>query len=325
MKALSLFFPAILATLSARADIITVKVSTVMYFNHKVGIPTKQARESSAVNYMNYIVGNNSLTFDLDKKTLTINDKAPCKIIEVKDSDDLLDCIVLDNGVKVHYALGELVTGEMSFSSSWEWKGLVNGYYARPKNFTFTVENEFRHLIDYTHFDNKLLERLVFKELNNYRDSLGVIDLLWSDVMYEYITCKQTEIVAKGSGLYHPDLQIKFTDEFRVSLAKESQRITGIKSYNNCDRYAVTTLSENGFSWTLEDVSYEELAKIAILEWDRSYMHKCNQKYPYLVKGGGKGFVSISARLNYNMTKIFIFCNFSAVNKETLNLSTEVN
>ena len=187
------------------------------------------------------------------------------------------------------------------------------------------MENEFRHLIDYDHFDNKLLERLVFKELNNYRDSLGVIDLLWSDVMYEHITCKQTEIVARGSLLYHPDLQIKFTDEFRISLAKESQRITGIKSYYNCAPTAVTTLSENGFSWTLEDVSYEELAKIAIITWDRSYMHKCNQKYSYLVKGGGKGFVSISARLNYNMTKIFIFCNFSAVNKEMLNLSTEVN
>jgi hypothetical protein len=317
MRALLLLVPTLLATFNAKADIITVRVSSVMSFNHKVGIPTKQAIDSSAVNYLNYIDGNNTLTFDLDKKILTINDKSPCKIFEIKDTDDLLDCIVLDNGVKVHYALGELVTGEMSFSSSWEWKGLINGYYAPPKNFTFTVENEFRHLIDYSHFDNKLLERLVFKELNNYRDSLGVIDLLWSDEMYKYISCKQTEILAKGSGLYHPDLQIKFTDEFRVALAKESERLTGMKSYSNCSPKAVLSLSENAFSTDLYHCTYESLAKSAIIEWDKSILHKCNQKHHYLVNGGGKGFVSISVRLNNQGSKLFILCNFSNVHKES--------
>jgi hypothetical protein len=45
-------------------------------------------------------------------------------------------------------------------------------------------------------------------------------------------------------------------------------------------------------------------------------MHKINQKYHYLVNGGGKGFVSISARLNNEGTKLFIFCNFSKVYKQ---------
>jgi hypothetical protein len=169
--------------------------------------------------------------------------------------------------------------------------------------------------IDYNNFDNKLLERLVFEELNKYRDSLGVVDLLWSDVMYKNITCKQTEILSNGSALYHPDLDVLFTDEFRTSLSKESEKLTGVKSKYNCGPFSVITLSENGFSWTLEEVTYKELAKIAIAAWDRSYMHKCNQRYPYLTEGGGKGFVSISARINKSKTKIFITCNFSEVLK----------
>ena len=64
--------------------------------------------------------------------------------------------------------------------------------------------------IDYNNFDNKLLERLVFEELNKYRDSLGVENLLFSQVMYKNITCKQTEILAKGCSLYHPKLELLF-------------------------------------------------------------------------------------------------------------------
>ena len=324
MKTLAFFFLTSVTTLSARADIIKVHSYSVRYFNHIPSISTQQAIDSGTINYLNRQNGENTFVFDLDKKTLVINGKSPCKIIEIKESDHLLDCIVLDNEVKVSFVLGD-TENDFRFLSEWEWEGKVNGYFSfsSAKEFTFTVENEFRHLIDYDHFDNKLLERLVFKELNNYRDSLGVIDLLWSDEMYKHITCKQTEILAKGNSLYHPDLKIKFTNEFRVALAKESQRITGIKSYYNCAPTAVTTLSENGFSWTLEDVSYEKLAKIAIITWDRSFLHKCAQKYPYLEKGGGKGFVSISARLNIDRTMIFIFCNFSEVHKEIVELQTE--
>jgi len=170
--------------------------------------------------------------------------------------------------------------------------------------------------IDYNNFDNKLLERLVFEELNKYRDSLGVVDLLWSDVMYKNVTCKQTEILAKGSSLYHPNLDVLFTDEFRTSLSKESQKLTGIESYNNCSPKSVLSLSENGFSSDLYDVTYQNLAKSSIIAWDHSIMHKCNQKHTYLVKGGGKGFVSISAKLNNSKTKIFIICNFSQVYKQ---------
>jgi hypothetical protein len=136
------------------------------------------------------------------------------------------------------------------------------------------------------------------------------------DEMYKYISCKQTDIVAKGSGLYHPDLEIKFKDEFRVALAKESERLTGMKSYSSCSPKAVQSLSENAFSTDLYDCTYEALAKSAIMAWDKSIMHKINQKYHYLVRGGGKGFVSISARLNNEGTKLFIFCNFSKVYKQ---------
>ena len=317
MKTLALFLLLASSVFAVKADVITIKTTSVRYFNHTTGISTTQAIDLGTIKYLDYLVGKNTLVFDLDKKTVAINYQEPCAIIQVNESSNLLNCTILDNGVKVNYTLEENGVGDLCFLSEWEWEGKVNGYISSSSNFSFQIENEWKHYIDYDHFDNKLLERLVFDALNNYRDSLGVIDLLWSDEMYKYISCKQTEIVAKGSGLYHPDLEIKFTDDFRVALAKESERLTGMKSYSNCSPKAVQSLSENAFSTDLYDCTYEALAKSAIMAWDKSIMHKINQKYHYLVRGGGKGFVSISARLNNEGTKLFIFCNFSKVYKES--------
>jgi hypothetical protein len=317
MKILLLSILAVFSIIEAKADVITVKTTSVRYFNHTPGISTIQAIDLGTIKYIDLLVGKNTLVFDLEKKTLKINNQEPCAIIQVNESSNLLNCTILDNGVRVNYILEDNGAGDLCFLSEWEWEGKVNGYISSSSNFSFQVENEWKHYIDYDHFDNKLLERLVFESLNNYRDSLGVIDLLWSEEMYKYISCKQTDIVAKGSGLYHPDLEIKFTDEFRVALAKESERLTGMKSYSSCSPKAVQSLSENAFSTDLYDCTYEALAKSAIIAWDKSVMHKINQKYHYLVRGGGKGFVSISARLNNECTKLFIFCNFSKVYKQT--------
>ena len=335
MKTLAFFFLTAVTALSARADIIKVHSYSVRYFNHIPGISTQQAIDSGTINYLNRQNGENTFVFDLDKMTLVINGKSPCKIIEIKESEHLLDCIVLDNEVKVSFVLGDTET-DFRFLSEWEWEGKVNGYYsfASTKDFTFTVENEFRHLVDYDHFDNKLLERLVFEELNRYRDSLSIVDLLWSDVMYEYITCKQTAIVAKGSMLYHPGLGIKFTDEFKSALARESQKLTGIKSAFNCSPRSVYFLAENAYARDrgnisyekFANISYEKIAKRAILAWDQSTKgHREAQRASYQVAGGGKGFVSVSARLNDSGTTVFIFCNFSMVNKEIVELQTETH
>lgn len=316
MKTLALFLLLASSVFAVKADVITVKTTSVRYFNHTPGISTIQAIDLGTIKYLDYLVGKNTLVFDLEKKTLKINNQEPCAIIQVNESSNLLNCTIPDNGVRVNYTLEANGVGDLCFLSEWEWEGKVNGYISSSSNFSFQIENEWKHYIDYDHFDNKLLERLVFEALNNYRDSLGVIDLLWSEEMYKYISCKQTDIVAKGSGLYHPDLEIKFTDEFRVALAKESERLTGMKSYSSCSPKAVQSLSENAFSTDLYDCTYEALAKSAIIAWDKSVMHKINQKYHYLVSGGGKGFVSISARLNNEGTKLFIFCNFSKVYKQ---------
>lgn len=327
MKTLALFFLTSLAVLSAKADIITVKTYSVRYFDYATGINIDQAIESNTINYLNRQNGENTFVFDLDKMTLVINGKSPCNIIEIKDSKHLVDCIVLDNNVRVSFILGDTDT-DYRFLSEWEWDWKINGYYAfsSTKDFTFTMENEFRHLIDYDNFDNKLLERLVFEELNRYRDSLGIVDLLWSDAIYKHVTCKQTDIIVKGSALFHPDLDNVFTEEFRIALAKESQKITGIKSAYDCGKEAVMYIGENAFSWNLVNITYERMAKCAIMCWDRSQDgHKEAQQAPYTAYGGGKGFVAFSARVNNAKTKVFIFCDFSVVEKETLDLSTEVN
>jgi hypothetical protein len=334
MKTLVFFILTLLTAISAKAAIITVKIFSVRNFKHALDISTRQAFDSTSMEFFGSVQGKNTLIFDFDKKTLIINDQEPCAIIEIGKSDELVDCAIIDNGVKVYFTLGEKEMGDFCFVSKWEWEGRMNGYCASAtyQEFYFTLENEFSHIIDFNHFDNKFLERLVFEELNRYRDSLEIPELLWSDAVYKYLSCKQTDIVAKGRMLYHPDINAVFTKEFRIALAKESQRITGIKSAYNCSEDAVTYMAENAFAWDLVDIdtgggiTYERLARVAIKCWDKSTEgHKEAQQAPYLARGGGKGFVAFSARVNDANNRLFIYCDFSMVSKENLELQTETH
>lgn len=334
MKTLTLFILVFSASMHADANIITVRIFSIQNFSHALDVSTRQVFDSSAMEFTGVLQGKNTLIFDFDKRTLIINDQEPCAIIEIGKSDELVDCAIMDNGVKVYFTLGEKEMGDFCFVSKWEWDGKMNGYYssATYRDFFFTVENEFRHIIDFDHFDNKFLERLVFEELNRYRDSLEIPELLWSDAVYKYLSCKQTDIVVKGRMLYHPDINAVFTKEFRIALAKESQRITGIKSAYNCSEDAVTYMAENAFAWDLVDIdsgggiTYERLARVAIKCWDKSTEgHKEAQQAPYLARGGGKGFVAFSARVNDANNRLFIYCDFSMVTKENLELQTEAH
>ena len=334
MKTLTILFFSLSVAFNATANIITVRIFSAKNFNHALDISTRQAFDSTSLEFLGSVQGKNTLIFDLDKKTLTINDEEPCKIIEIGESSELVDCAIIDNGVKVYFTLGERETGDLCFVSKWDWEGKMSGYYSSAtfRDFFFTIENEFRHIIDFDHFDHKFLERLVFEELNKYRDSLEIPELLWSDAVYKYLSCKQTDIVAKGRMLYHPNIDAVFTKEFRIALAKESQRITGIKSAYNCSEDAVTYMAENAFAWDLVDIdsgggiTYERLARVAIKCWDKSTEgHKEAQQAPYLARGGGKGFVAFSARVNDANNRLFIYCDFSMVSKENLELQTETH
>lgn len=170
-------------------------------------------------------------------------------------------------------------------------------------------------VVDYKNFDNKLLEKLVFEEINKYRDSLGVDRVMWSNVMYNYVTTKQTKIVSKGDKLFHPNLDLVATDEFKILVSKESEKLTGVKSLNSGTTGSFYRLSEIAARISVRDITYPQLAKLVVNGWDSSYLHKCLMKSKY-AKDGCNGFGSVSAVLNYNKTNIFIFTNFTTVSKE---------
>jgi hypothetical protein len=122
---------------NVNADIITVRISSVRNFSHISDISTRKAIESGTIKYQDYLVGKNTIVFDLDKKTVAINNQEPCAIIQVNESRNLLDCAILDNGVRVHYTLEENSAGEICFLSEWVWEGKVSGYISSSSNFTF--------------------------------------------------------------------------------------------------------------------------------------------------------------------------------------------
>lgn len=170
-------------------------------------------------------------------------------------------------------------------------------------------------VVDYKNFDNKLLEKLVFEEINKYRDSLGVDRVMWSNVMYNYVTTKQTKIVSKGDRLFHPNLDLVATDEFKILVSKESEKLTGIKSFNSGTADSFYNLTEIGGLISVRNITYQQLAKLIVGLWDGSYLHKCIMKGKY-TKDGCKGLCSVSAVLNYNKTNIIIFTNFTTVIKD---------
>jgi hypothetical protein len=169
--------------------------------------------------------------------------------------------------------------------------------------------------VDYNHFDNKLLEKLVFDEINKYRDSLGVDRVIWSDVMYNYVTTKQTKILSKGNRLFHPNLDLVVTDEFKILVAKESEKLTGIKSLSTNTPNSFCKLTEIGSMVSVRKMTYQELAKLVVELWDKSYFHKCLMKSDYSY-AGGYGLSSVSAVLNNDKTNVFIFTNFTVVAKK---------
>jgi hypothetical protein len=123
-----------------QAQVIIVTVTTDQKFNHSADISTIKAMANEEIQYPYYTVGNNVFVFDLNKRTMSMNGGKSFIISKVNTSDNVLDCIVLNNGVSILFVMGETSNGESQFLTEWFEGDRITGYFSMNSDFSYTVE-----------------------------------------------------------------------------------------------------------------------------------------------------------------------------------------
>jgi hypothetical protein len=142
MKTILLSAIALLHTIANNAQIIEVSLASSRKYSHAVGISTREAMYTDSINYANSVRNDNVAVFDFNEKKFKLNNFPACEIIQVNTNANVLDCVVLDNGVKVHFKLGKNERGIIQFLSEWEWEGKVNGYFTQNSDVKYSIHND---------------------------------------------------------------------------------------------------------------------------------------------------------------------------------------
>ena len=137
MKNLFLSLVLVMVGLVANSQVITVTVTTIQKFSHSSDISTIQAIELGSIEYPFYTVGKNVYVFDLDKKIMSLNGGKTWPITEINKSENVLDCIVVDNGVTVLYVMGETSNNENQFLMEWFKEDKIVGYFSMNSDFSY--------------------------------------------------------------------------------------------------------------------------------------------------------------------------------------------
>jgi len=140
MKNLFLSLVLVMVGLVANSQVITVTVTTDQKFNHSSDISTIQAMELDSIEYPFYTVGYNVYVFDLNKRTMSINGGKTFIISKINKNENVLDCIVLNNGLSVLFVMGETSNGENQFLTEWFLGDKITGYFSMNSDFSYVVK-----------------------------------------------------------------------------------------------------------------------------------------------------------------------------------------
>jgi hypothetical protein len=140
MKQLIFSIVFVLLSLITNSQVITVTATTLQKFNHSSNISTIEAIAKDAIEYPHYTVGNNVYVFDLNKRTMSMNGGVVHTISKINESENVLDCIVFDNGFDVLYVMGETSNSQTQFLSEWFNEDKIVGYFSMNSDFSYTVK-----------------------------------------------------------------------------------------------------------------------------------------------------------------------------------------
>jgi hypothetical protein len=140
MKNLFLSLVLVMVGLVVNSQVITVTVTTDQKFNHSSNISTIQAMELGVIEYPYYTIGYNVFVFNLNKRTMSINGGKTFIISEINKNENVLDCIVLNNGLPVLFVMGETTNGENQFLTEWFSDDKITGYFSMNSDFSYVIK-----------------------------------------------------------------------------------------------------------------------------------------------------------------------------------------
>ena len=132
--------------------------------------------------------------------------------------------------------------------------------------------------IDYDNFNTKLADSLLFVKINEFRDSLGLSQLIYSKVIYNNISKEVSQIQSDNMKCYHPyhpDSEIKL-NSVEKQLRLEIDSIMGKTTYGKfpigyyevCSQLVPARISSLGYTTRLGKIkTYDDLIQKSIRAW----------------------------------------------------------
>lgn len=125
------------------AQIITIKLTKFQNFNHSALIPTFDAMDQDLIEYPDYGIGDNTYTFDLSKKNChldNVNGSFDLPITEIFQTKNILDCIVMDNGIRTYYTLGKIENEDtLEFITEYANEGRIYGSFSKGEDVSYSI------------------------------------------------------------------------------------------------------------------------------------------------------------------------------------------
>jgi hypothetical protein len=71
---------------------------------------------------------------------MSLNGGKTLIISKINKSENILDCIVLDNGASVLFVMGETSNGQNQFLAEWFSGDKITGYFSMNSDFSYVVK-----------------------------------------------------------------------------------------------------------------------------------------------------------------------------------------
>lgn len=181
--------------------------------------------------------------------------------------------------------------------------------------------------INFYNFNSDSLNNAVLRQLNLYRKSNGVGELVFSNVLYNQITKKNCELVTYMvynrlcESPYHVKLDTFLqVSNFKNEIGKESLEKIGGSLSIGYPSYKPRILYSENIHWSNDDIStshfgyysYDEIAKFVIYRWSISTKgHAETQLRDYSSQGLPGMFACHSMMTQDNI--VYVFVNFVTI------------
>lgn len=135
----------------------------------------------------------------------------------------------------------------------------------------FSYINSFSQIINYNHFDNYLIDSLVFLEINSYRSESGNPKLVYSEYLHNGLSKYITSILVRQQSAGHPEGKEALAAISKKVFSEVQSRFSNKVLAYEIDSYAEVSLktSKRPEKFT----TYQELAKYLVDLWKNSIGH----------------------------------------------------